>query len=143
MFKKFNEDNWVTKEPNCNRGFKMVEITMKQFLEKGKELYGEEKHKWKFKCTNCKRIQSILEIQIQLEREIKPKRFPDLTIDDEHDISPHTTCYSDKCNWVSNGLFNSGLLLIYDEKEPHNSSLKNNCIYVFPFADFDFNMGNK
>ncbi len=116
----------------------MVEITKKEFLDKGEELYGSEKHKWKFICSNCKRVQSILQIQIQLERGIKPLRFPNLEIDDEHDISPHSQCYSEKCNWVSNGLFHSGLLVIFDEKKPHNGNLKENCTYVFQFADYEF-----
>ena len=116
----------------------MTEITMNEFLNKGEELYGKEKHKWEFICPTCKHVQSVKSIQIQLERRIKPLRYPNLEIDDRHDINAHTECYSNDCNWVSYGLFNSGLLVIFDGNKPHDANLNKNCTFVFQFADYEF-----
>ena len=36
----------------------MEKITLKQWLERGKELYGEDYSNWKFKCPMCGHISS-------------------------------------------------------------------------------------
>lgn len=114
----------------------MAVITQEQFMEKAKQLYGEKTSKWKFKCPNCKSEQSANSIREDVENGIKPQRYPDFKIGDE--IRPEQECFSPDCNWVAYGLFNSGTLVIIDDSKPHNSNLKINCVYVFPFADFEF-----
>jgi len=46
----------------------MVELTKEEWLKKGKELYGEDMNTWKFKCSNCGRIQSANSIREQIKR---------------------------------------------------------------------------
>ena len=91
---------------------------------------------WKFKCSNCGRIQSANSIREQMKKGEKSQRWGTLKKGDDFD--PATSCYSPSCNWVSNGLFTSGILVILDLSKPHDASLKKNCTYVFPFADFDW-----
>jgi len=114
----------------------MAVITKEQFMEKAKELYGENTSEWKFKCPNCKREQSAISIRADVEKGITPQRYPDIKKGDE--FRPEQECFSPDCNWVAYGLFNSGLLVVIDDSKPHDSNLKKNCVYVFPFADYEF-----
>jgi len=111
----------------------MKTITMDWLLQKGKELYGENRLDWKFKCPHCKSVQSGNSIIQQMKEGIGSQRHGILKKGDS--LKPETQCYSPECNWLANGLFNSGLLLIIDPKKPHDANLKENCYYVFPFAD--------
>ncbi len=114
----------------------MAVITKEEFISKAKELYGENTNDWIFRCSNCKREQSATSIRAEWDKGIKPKRYPDIKIGDE--FRPEQECFSPDCNWVAYGLFNSGILVVIDDKKPHNSNLKENCVYVFPFADYEF-----
>ena len=114
----------------------MVELTKDEWLKKGEELYGKKVEDWKFKCPSCERIQSANTIREQMEKGKKSKRFGALKKGDDFD--PSMCCYSPVCNWVANGLFTTGILVIYDSAKEHDASLKENCTYVFPYADFDW-----
>lgn len=114
----------------------MVELSKEEWLEKGKELYGEDTEDWKFKCSNCGRIQSGNSIREQMEKGEKSQRWGMLKKGDDFD--PATSCFSPSCNWVSNGLFSTGILVIYDSSKPHDANLLKNCTHVFPFADFNW-----
>jgi len=114
----------------------MVELSKEEWLEKGRELYGKDMEDWKFKCPNCGRIQSASSIREQMKKGEKSQRWGMLKKGDDFD--PATSCFSPSCNWVSHGLFSTGILVIYDSSKPHDASLKKNCTYVFPFADFNW-----
>ena len=114
----------------------MVELSKEDWLKKGEELYGKDGNEWKFKCSNCGRIQSSKSIKEQMDRGEKSQRWGMLKKGEDFD--PSTSCFSPSCNWVSNGLFSSGILVIIDSTKPHDANLKKNCTYVFPFADFDW-----
>lgn len=43
-------------------------------------------------------------------------------------------CYSPDCDFASNGLFTSGVLVILDPAKQHDEAKKENCIFVLPFA---------
>lgn len=68
------------------------------------------------------------------------------------EIHPESECYQPDCNWVSYGLFNSGIQVVIDpSKETNlkrtieengvttlefaNNPARDNCAYVFPLAD--------
>lgn len=109
-----------------------MEITKEELFKKGTELFGDNKDEWKFQCSGCGMIQSVSSIRENAKNGIYSQRFGEPKKGDY--IHVESSCYSPDCNWVSNGLFHSGILVILDPKKTHDSNLKKNCFYIFPFA---------
>ncbi len=101
--------------------------------KKAVELFGEDPLAWEFKCSHCDRIQSGNSVIKQMKEGIESLRYGLLKKGDP--LRVECVCYSPTCNWLANGLFTSGILLIIDPEKPHDANLKENCYYVFPFAD--------
>lgn len=110
----------------------MIEITEKDWFEKGKRLYGEDIETWEFKCWFCGRVQSMKSIREDQAKGILSQRFGKLKKGDS--FTPEQCCYAPDCDYVSNGLFTTGVLVIVDPELPHNEALKKNCLYVLAFA---------
>ena len=68
-----------------------------------------------------------------MENGIPSKRYGLLKTGDY--IGVESSCYQENCNYVSNGLFSSGILVIVNPDQPHDASRKINCSYIFPLAD--------
>lgn len=107
-----------------------MNITKEEFEKRAEGLFGKDKEKWRFICPTCKRVQSVESVRNQMKNNISSQRYGVLKKGDS--ISVHSVCYGHDCNYVANGLFNSGILLIINPKEQHNENLKENCFYIFP-----------
>jgi hypothetical protein len=111
----------------------MATFTLEDWNKKGKELYGEDTTKWEFRCPNCKKIQSYHTLKEQMRQGIASQRYGILKKGDNVNIEQ--ACYSPECNWVANGLFCSGFLIVIEKDKPFIPNLLENCTYVFPFAN--------
>lgn len=111
----------------------MVELTKQEWLEKGTKLYGTDNELWEFRCPWCQRVQSAKSIREQNEKGIVTQRMGRLFKKGDK-FAPEINCYSPDCDFASNGLFHSSVLVIFDPAIPHNEALKKNCIYALPFA---------
>lgn len=109
-----------------------MEISKNEWIKKGKMLYGEDPNVWEFKCYFCGRVQSAKSIREDQEKGVLSKRYGKLKKGDP--FSPEQCCYGPDCNYVANGLFTTGILIILDETEPHDAARKENCTFVLPFA---------
>ena len=118
-----------------------MEISKDDWLKKAKELYGDNTEEWVFKCPMCGREQSGKTIREQMKNKVKSKRYGLLKKGDE--IFPECACYSPGCNYAANGLFTTGILVIIDINKPHDTNLKRNCLYVFPFSKLDLSKVKK
>ena len=107
-----------------------MEISKEEFIKRAKDLHGDNPENWKFVCSGCKRVQSAKSVRDQMAAGIPSQRYGMLKKGDS--LHVESACFSPECNWVANGLFNSGILIIIDPEKPHNSNLKENCSYVFP-----------
>jgi len=107
-------------------------LSKDEWMQLGTELYGPDQTDWEFKCWFCDRVQSLKSIREEQNKGIMSKRYGKLKKGDS--VSPEQCCYSPDCDYVSNGLFTTGVLVVYDPSEPHNEALKKNCCYVLPFA---------
>jgi hypothetical protein len=107
-------------------------FSFQEWNAKGKELYGEDNKKWEFRCPSCKKIQSFESLKEQMKKGIASQRYGILKSGDNVNIE--CSCYQPDCNWVANGLFCSGFLIIVDITKPFCKRLLENCTYVFPFA---------
>ncbi|KYK33477.1 MAG: hypothetical protein AYK18_14935 [Theionarchaea archaeon DG-70] len=113
----------------------MITVTLEVFLRTGRILYGEKTEKWKFICPNCERVQSAESVIQRCADGIPSKRYGELGKGER--LSPETCCYSPDCDYTANGLLNTGILAIRDPNKPHDIYRKENCTFVFPFADFN------
>lgn len=80
----------------------MPKVTIEQWEAVGRELYGEDKHKWRFQCPMCGLVQSI-ELAKQLWPELKGKGW-----------QPWSECVGrylegTGCDWAAYGLFRGPL----------------------------------
>jgi len=103
------------------------------WLKQAKELFGEEKKDWSWVCSDCGRSQSANSITKQFADGFASKRHG--IVPKGKRLFPYCECYDSRCNWVAYGLFNSGIIVINDPAKPHNIKTKENCAYVFPFAE--------
>lgn len=51
---------------------KITEMTLEEYLAKGKELYGENTDEWKYKCPACGHIQTIKDFKPYKEKGATP-----------------------------------------------------------------------
>ena len=109
-----------------------MNVTKEEFFKEGERIFGKDKKTWKYKCPNCNYIQSANSVTTQMKGNVPSLRHGIVEIGDL--IFPHCECYSPTCNWVAYGLFNSGILVIFDSSKPFNKDTKENCGYAFPFA---------
>lgn len=107
-------------------------LSQKEWEQLGTALYGSDQADWEFKCFFCNRVQSLKSIREEQAKGVRSKRCGELKKGDK--VFPEQCCYSPKCDYVSNGLFTTGVLVVYDPSMPHNEALKENCCYVLPFA---------
>lgn len=107
-------------------------FSFQEWNAKGKELYGEDTLKWEFRCPSCKKVHSFESLKEQIKKGIPSQRFGILKHGDTVHIED--ACYQPDCNWVANGLFCSGFLVVIDATKPFCIRLLENCTYVFPFA---------
>ena len=107
-------------------------ITRKELERRGEAMYGKDRNMWEFKCSGCGTTQSANSIIEQTKKGIESRRYGLLKEGDA--IRAECDCYGPECNWMANGLFNSGILMITDPAKPHDANLKKNCYYVFPFS---------
>ena len=102
----------------------MEEITYEQWLERGKEVYGDDFGDWKFTCVACGNVQSIKSVK---------ERNPDLEL---NDIAAWITqecegrhAKSVGCDWA---LY--GLLKIHDRQVAMKKEKKTVIVPTFLFA---------
>lgn len=107
-------------------------FSKEDWIKRGTELYGEDRDNWEFYCWFCKKVQSLKSIRENQDKGLLSMRYGKLMKGDN--VSPEQCCYSPDCDYVSNGLLTTGILVIYDPDLPHNASLKKNCTFVLPFA---------
>lgn len=107
-------------------------LSQKEWEQLGTALYGPDQTDWEFKCFFCNRVQSLKSIREEQAKGVRSKRYGELKKGDK--VFPEQCCYSPDCDYVSNGLFTTGVLIVYDPLKPHNEALKENCCYVLPFA---------
>ena len=107
-------------------------ITREDLEKKAEVLFGQDRLSWEFKCSGCGNIQSGNSVIKQMKEGIESKRHGLLKKGDP--LRVECRCYSPECNWLANGLFNSGILMIMDPEQPHDAARKENCYYIFPFA---------
>lgn len=110
-----------------------MEITKEEIFKKAKELFGADNEQWRFRCPACGNIQSACSIRENQKNNIFSQRFGKPKKGDA--IYVERYCYAPNCDWSANGLFNSGILIILDPTKPHDENLKENCYYIFPFAE--------
>lgn len=104
---------------------KVIPISLEEWKAKGKELFGEDALKWRFKCPSCGHVQT-------------PQDFKDLGVDpnlvyrncigryDGHmDVDMGTK--PGPCNYTSSGLLNINPVPVRD--------IDGNIKYVFAFAE--------
>lgn len=107
-------------------------LSQDEWIQLGTKLYGPDQADWEFECFFCKRIQSLKSMREEQKKGILSKRYGKLKNGDK--VFPEQCCYSPDCDYVSNGLFTTGVLVVYEPDKPHNEALKKNCCYVLPFA---------
>lgn len=107
-------------------------LSQEEWFHLGVMLYGPDLENWEFKCFFCNRVQSVKSIREEQAKGILSKRYGKLNKGDE--VFPEQCCYSPKCDYVSNGLLTTGVLVVNDTSKPHDEALKKNCCYVLPFA---------
>ena len=112
-----------------------MQISKDDWLAMGERLYGKDTENWEFKCLFCERVQSAKSIREEQKKGVVSKRYGKLKKGD--DFSPELCCYGQDCDYVANGLFTSGVLVILDPSQPHDEARKKNCTYVVPFAKED------
>ncbi len=127
-----------------------MEISLKEYDERAKKLYGEKTTDFKFRCPICGRTQSAQSIKEQMERKEPSKRYGIIDVHKQY-IYPESECYSPTCDWTAYGFFKSNIVVIIDPSNPHNvtgehkdadvtvfeyaNNPQNNCAHVFPLAD--------
>ena len=119
----------------------MTVMTMAEWFAQGEELFGVDRTKWKFVCasSSCKRVQTGESVKHQVDNNIYSQRHGEQWPEGEQDgkkyldLRVESRCYSPDCNWIANGLFTSGKLIIIDPEKPHDVQRKDNCFYVFWF----------
>lgn len=110
----------------------MVVMSKDEWYALGVKLYGEDQTNWEFRCFFCNRVQSLKSIREEQAKGIVSMRYGKLKTGDK--VFPEQCCYGHDCNYVSNGLFTTGVLVVYDPEKPHDEARKENCCYVLPFA---------
>lgn len=96
----------------------MKTMTLKEWHDLGRKLYGDDMKKWKFKCVRCGHVQTAQD-------------FIDLELDPNSYV--HFTCigrFNQKkvgCDWTLGGLFSVHKVEIVDEEGNHHPT--------FEFAD--------
>lgn len=113
----------------------MATMTKKEWEDKGAELFGPDKKKWKFKCPSCGRVQSYESIKREMEEgAFNPRRmFP--VKDGKQQPNVYSECTSPECNWVAYGLFSGPVTVILDPEKDYNEAKKENCVMTFEFAE--------
>lgn len=109
-----------------------VVLSQDEWVQLGMMHYGPDQIDWEFSCWFCGRVQSLKSIRDEQNKGIQSKRYGKLKKGDK--VFPEQCCYSPDCDYVSNGLFTTGVLVVYDPKQPHDEAMKENCCYVLPFA---------
>lgn len=107
-------------------------LSLDEWLKLATDIYGTDPENWEFRCFFCERVQSIKSIREEQAKGILSKRYGKLKKGDY--VLPEQCCYSPDCDYVSNGLFTTGILVVYDPTKPHDEARKENCCYVLPFA---------
>ncbi len=108
-------------------------MTRDEWFAKGEKLYGKDIELWEFRCPWCRRVQSTKSIREQNEKGIVTQRMGRLFRKGDT-FAPEANCYSQECDFASNGLFTSDVLIILDPAKPYDEAKKENCIFVLPFA---------
>lgn len=112
----------------------MEKITLKEWLKRGKELYGEDYSKWKFVCPACGHISKgedfkafgadINDAYVECIGRVNGKAESGLNFKEGDDNS-------NGCDWAAYGLFGTlgnGIIVI-------NEDNNNKEVEVFKFAD--------
>lgn len=105
-------------------------LTREQVIEKAEALFGKDRQKWTFRCPSCKRPQSAELVRAQMKSGMPSQRYGMLKKGDR--LNLETACYKPDCNWVANGLFTSGILMVHDPDQDYDVNLKRNCCFIFP-----------
>lgn len=110
-----------------NKQIEIRKMSMKEWTKEGENRFGTDKKKWKFKCVNCKNIQSIQDfINLGVKN---PQDYVYFSCIGRFKENTKGTLSnkSKPCNYTLGGLFNfSKLQVIGTDDKPHS---------VFEFAE--------
>lgn len=101
--------------------------TKEEWMNKGRELFGENMLKWKFVCSSCGNIQSSEEFREFKEQGATPADAYFNCIGRYIDISKDAFSDNKPCNYTMGGLITLAKTVVIDEKGKEH--------FVFEFAD--------